>query len=170
MTTGLDDDGLDDDPLWAADDPLWAADPAPPRMHEDIPITGYHRGEPIPDLRRLPKERWREALRPLSGFTRQLSAGSLVTQADAQAFFALLGELMLEDRPAGALPAAPQMPARATAPARGPSHQVNFRLGPEEHARLVEAARDYGLRPGTFARVLTVRGVDAALYDTRRAP
>ena len=45
---------------------------------------------------------------------------------------------------------------------------MNFRLGPEEHARLVAAARAYGLRPGTFARVLTVRGVDAALYEDRR--
>lgn len=152
------DDGLDDDDLLAA------ADPEPPRMHKDIPITGYNRGEPIPDLRRLPQARWREALRPLTGFTRQLSAGSAATPAEAQVAFVLLGELSLEDRPASA----PRVPGPAAAPPRGFSRQVNFRLGPEEHARLVEAARLYGLRPSAFARVLTVRGVDAALYEERR--
>lgn len=162
MAAGFDDEGFDDHDL------LSAADRESPRMHEDIPITGYNRGEPIPDLRRLPQARWREALRPLSGFTRQLSVGSAATPAEAQSAFVLLGELMLEDRPASALPPAPRVPGPAAAPARGSSRQVNFRLGPEEHARLVEAARLYGLRPGAFARVLTVRGVDAALYEERR--
>ena len=162
MAAGLDDDGSDDDDLATA--------PAPerPSMHDDMPIRGYNRGEPIPDLGRLPRERWREALRPLSGFTRRLSAGSAATPDDAQAALGLIGALMLADPPPGALPPVTRMPARAAAPVRGSSRQVNFRLGPEEHARLAEAARAYGLRPGTFARVLTVRGVDAALYDARR--
>jgi hypothetical protein len=157
---GRDDDDCDDDLL---------LDPAPPLMHGDMPIRGYSRGEPIPDLARLPRERWRAALRPLGGLTRQLSAASVATPADARAAMVLVGELLLEGRPPGALPAAPRMPSGAAAPARGSSRQVNFRLGPEEHARLVEAARAYGMRPGTFARVLTVRGVDAALYEERRA-
>jgi hypothetical protein len=61
------------------------------------------------------------------------------------------------------------MPGRVAAPQRGSSRQVNFRLGPEGHSRLVEAAQFYGMRPSTFARLLTVRGVDAALYEKRSA-
>ena len=163
MTTGLDDEWLDDEDL------LPAAAPEAPRMHGDIPITGYNRGEPIPDLRRLPQERWREVLKPLRPFNRRRAVASAATPADASAALALVGGLMLEDPPPGALPPATPMPGQVPAPQRGSSRQVNFRLGPEEHSRLVEAALVYGLRPGTFARLLTVRGVDAAMYEKRRA-
>ena len=53
-------------------------------------------------------------------------------------------------------------------PPTGARRQVNFRLGPGEHARLIEAARVFGMRPNVLARVLTVRGVDRALRETRR--
>jgi hypothetical protein len=165
MATGPDrfeDDGeeRDDDEL------VPVADPAAVAMHDGMPIRGYNRGEPIPDLCRLPRERWREALRPLSPFTRGLAAAGVATSDDAYAALALVGELSVEGPD---VPLVPRMPARAAAPApRGASRQVNFRLGPEEHARLVRAARAYGMRPGAFARVLAVRGVDAALYEERR--
>jgi predicted HTH domain antitoxin len=45
---------------------------------------------------------------------------------------------------------------------------VNFRLGAEEHDRLATAARLFAMRPSTLARVLTMRGVDRALYEKRR--
>ena len=163
MATQFDDEWLDDENL------LPAAGPAAPRMHGDIPITGYNRGEPLPDLSRLPQDRWTEVLRPLSAGTRRRAVASVATPADVLAALALVTDLMLEDPPPGALPPATPMPPRVPAPRRGSSRQVNFRLGPDEHSRLVEAARMYGLRPGTFARLLTVRGVDAALYEKRRA-
>ena len=49
----------------------------------------------------------------------------------------------------------------------GPRRQVNVRLGPEEHARLVEAPGLFGMQPSVLARVLTVRGVARALREAR---
>jgi len=139
-------------------------------MHDGIPICGYRGGEPIPDLGLLPRERWRDALRPLSGATQLVAQSTVRTVADAQVAGALVGELMLEGAAAAARAreaAPPRMPTGAP-PVRGSSRQVNYRLGAHEHARLLEAARLFGMRPTTLARVLTVRGVDRALYEERR--
>jgi hypothetical protein len=170
---GLADDELDEDRL---DDELLAdvlagGDPAPQQMHDGIPISSYCGGEPIPDLGRLSQERWLEVLRPLSPRARREAKHSVRTVAEAQVAGAILGELIVGD--AVALARAeeappPRMPAGAP-PARGASRQVNFRLGPNEHARLREAARLFAMRPTTLARVLTARGVDRALYEERRA-
>lgn len=144
----LDDDTLDDD---------------------GIPIRGYHYGEPVPDLGRLPQERWREVLRPLRPGTRQIARNTVATQAEVVAAGILIGELLIEDGSVRArgLSAPPRMPV-ADLPASGPRRQVSFRLGAGEHARLVEAARLFGMRPAVLARALTVRGVDRALYEERR--
>ena len=146
-----------------------AAEPAPPRMHDGVPIRGYRGGEPIPDLGRLPQERWRDVLRPLSRSTQLAAKSTVRTVADAQAAGILVGELLLEDATALARAdeAPPRMPAGAPPPP-GPSRQVNYRLGPEEYARLLAAARLFAMRPTTLARVLTVRGVDSALCEARR--
>ena len=94
---------------------------------------------------------------------------TVATQADVIAAGILMGEPLLEDgsRRAQAPPVPPRMPA-GDPPTRGSSRQVNFRLGPNEHARLREAAPLFGMRPTALARVLTVRGVDRALYEERR--
>jgi hypothetical protein len=82
----------------------------------------------------------------------------------------VLGQLVSQEHAAKAR-------ARTSPPARLPSgdppptgmrRQVNFRLGPGEHARLVEASRLFGMSPTVLARVLTVRGVDRALREARR--
>jgi hypothetical protein len=151
------------------DDLSLALEPAIPDMHDDIPIRGYNRGEPIPDLGRLPQDRWREALIPLSPRTRHLAQGTVATVADAIAANILVGGLIVEAPPPQLRVRPPSMPrAVADPPARGGRRQVNFRLGPDEHARLLEAARTFGMRPGALARLLTVRGVDRALRDARR--
>jgi hypothetical protein len=41
--------------------------------------------------------------------------------------------------------------------------QVNVKLTKEEHELLLEAAEEYALPPSTLARVLVVRGAEAAL-------
>lgn len=161
-------DEEDDDGHTDFDDLLLPAEDTSPKMHDGLPITGYSRGEPIPDLARLPRERWLEALRPLRPFTRQLARNTARTQEEVIAAGILIGRLLVEDRPVGMLPPPPRLPGAADPPSRSPSRQVSFRLGPEEHARLLEAARAYGMRPAVLARLLTVRGVDGALHDAQR--
>jgi hypothetical protein len=150
------DDDLDDDESW----PVYAE---PPQMHDGMPIRGWHRGEPIPDLDRIPQARWRAVLAPLRHGTRQVAMSG--TQRDFMAAAILVGDLSLDDGPADTTP--PGMPAGAP-PRRGARPQVNFRLGPDEHDRLVATARLFAMRPSTLARVLTMRGVDRALYEERR--
>lgn len=169
---GIDDrNPLDDHPSDAVDDDdaLLGPEPQPRRMHGDIPIRGYNRGEPVPDLSRLAQERWREVLTPLSPYTRQLAKGTVGSIPDAIAANMLVGDLIVS-APAPSLAAAPPPLPRAVAdpPARGSRRQVNFRLSPDEHARLTQLARAFGMRPGPLARLLTVRGVERALYEERR--
>lgn len=161
---------IDDDPAGAAgdDDPLLGPEPQRP-VHGDFPIRGYNRGEPIPDLSVLPQERWREVLTPLSPYTRQLAKGTVGSMSDALAANILVGDLLVA-APAPSLTVAPPPMPRAVAdpPARGARRQVNFRLSADEHARLTQAARAFGMRPGALARLLTVRAVDRTLYEERR--
>lgn len=145
-------------------------DQTPPLMHDGIPITGYYRGEPIPDLNALPQDDWLEALRPLRPLTRKLATAQVRTAEQARQAGIIRGQLILEDPVPHARDverALPRMPAGA-APPRGRGPQINFRLGPGEHARLLEAARLFGMRPTSLARLLTVRGVERALYEERR--
>jgi hypothetical protein len=142
----------------------------PQQTHDAIPICGWHQGEPIPDLNALPQERWLEVLRPLSQWTRRHASAGLRTMADVSVAGQIQGDLLMEDdaakfRATHAPP--PRMPAGAP-PRRGSSRQINFRLGPSEHARLVAAAELFGTRPTTLARILTIRGVNRALYEERR--
>jgi hypothetical protein len=141
-----------------------------PRFHDGMPITGYYRGEPIPDLDALPQDRWLEVLRPLSFWPRTHAVSRVSTLERAQAALEVKGQLLLEDgRRSRSLDDGPPPPLPAGAPPpRGTSHQVNFRLGPAEHANLLEAARLFAMRPTALARVLTVRGVHSALYEERR--
>jgi hypothetical protein len=50
------------------------------RMHEGMPIRGWHYGEPIPNLDQIPKERWRAVLKPLRHGTRLMARAH--TQSD----------------------------------------------------------------------------------------
>jgi hypothetical protein len=100
---------------------------------DDVYFRSPDDGQLIPDLSRLPEERWLEALRPLNRSGRRRAAN---TSGDP--------------------------------PSTGARRQVNFRLGPGEHARLIEAAKVFGMRPTVLARLLTVRGVDRALREARR--
>jgi hypothetical protein len=144
------------------DDDEWPVVAEPPQTHDGMPIRGWHHGEPVPDLDRIPKERWRAVLAPLRPGTRTVAMSG--TQRDFIAAAVLVGDLLADDGPADTAP--PAMPAGAP-PRRGAGRQVNFRLGPDEHDRLVAAARLFAMRPTTLARVLTMRGVERALYEER---
>ena len=169
---GIDDRGpFDDHPPDAVDDDdaLLEPEPLPQRMHGDIPIRGYNRGEPVPNLRVLPRERWREVLTPLSPYTRNLAKGTVGSIPDAIAANELVGDLIVSAPPPSLAAAPPPMPRSvADPPGRGSRRQVNFRLSADEHAGLTRVARAFGMRPGPLARLLTVRGVERALYEERR--
>jgi hypothetical protein len=126
-------------------------------------------GERIPDLSQLPKERWRDALRPLSRNGR-IRSQSTVAPKEVMVVMAIIGELLLEEGAvrARAISAGPARMPSGDPPPNETRRQVNFRLGEGEHARLAEAARLFGMRPNVLARVLTVRGVDRALREARR--
>jgi hypothetical protein len=160
----FEDGGFDDDEI---DEVL---DDDEPRFHGGLPISGYYRGEPIPDLNALPQERWLEVLRPLSFWPRTHAVSRLRAIEDVDVALAIKGQLLVEDgRRSRSLDDGPppRLPAGAPPP-RGASRQINFRLGPAEHADLLKAARLFGMRPTTLARLLTVRGVNGALYEERR--
>ena len=142
-----------------------------PRRHDGVPIRGYYLGEPVPDLNALPRERWADVLRPLRERTRRYAVAGLRTQEAYVAGQILVSDLTLQDgaaRSRARQAAPPRMPGGAP-PTKGSQRQVNFRLGPDEHARPRKAAELFGMPPTTLARVLTVRGVDAALYEERAA-
>lgn len=140
------------------------------RDETGMPIRGHHYGEPAPDLRRIPRERWRSALAPLSGRARRVAAATVSGPDDVLDVMQLIGELMLEDplAPRERPVPVPRTPRAGPPPARGASRQVSFRLGAHEHAQLVRAAGLFALRPAVLARLLTVRGVERALYEERR--
>ncbi len=160
---GGDDAGDDDEEVWTP-----AA--ATQQTHDGIPISRWYFGEPVPDLDRIPRERWREVLIPLRHRTRQIAMAG--TQKDFVAAAQLVGGLLIEvgDSGARARDAPPPGLPEGAPPSRGASRQVNFRLGPDAHERLLEAARLFEMRPSALARLLTVRGVDRALYEERRGP
>ena len=135
---------------------------------DDMYFRSPDDGTLIPNLSRMPKERWLDALRPLNRIGRSRAVNTL-SQDKVRHAMALTGQLIVEDDAARPRFAAPpvQLPS-GDPPPMGARRQVNFRLGPGEHARLIEAARVYGMRPNVLARLLTVRGADRALREARR--
>lgn len=152
-------------------DESWAStsDPSEGDSHDGMPIRDHNGGEPIPDLARIPRAAWRAALRPLHPATRQLALSTVRSVEDAREARNLVGELLLADAPPpyARIARGPRLPV-GDPPPRGTSRQVNFRLGPGEHAQLVEAAELFALRPAALARLLTVRGVERVMYEERR--
>lgn len=121
-------------------------------------------------LKGVPQEGWRDVLRPLTDLERKWAITHLPPEADTWAALALVAELDLEDgarRHAARTVHAPLL--QGTPPPRAPSRQLNFRIGPEGYERLGEAARLFGVRPTTLARMLVTRGVDAALREAAAA-
>ena len=123
----------------------------------------------VPDLSAMPREAWKDALRPLDRWGRKRAlrtVGALLDEPHTHASM-LVRELEIEAAerripPSPRLPPAPDLPG-ADAAGRERRRQVNFRLGPGEHDDLLRAAATVGLRPAQFARLMTVRGAGATL-------
>lgn len=146
--------------------------------HDDeIPNFGYYNGEPIPDLHRIPRERWEEVLRPLSDSTLFLVPSRNGGAGDLEGMLRIIGHIKL-NRPS----------KRRTPPLPGPppagridddelermqrpgarSRQVNLRLGRDVHEQLCEIAGELGLRPTQLARLLVTNGLRRYAYEERR--
>jgi hypothetical protein len=159
----------DDDEEFDADDEFFDRGEAD---GHGFPVSGYQYGQPVPVLRLIPKERWREVMAPLGPAARRAAANSADSE-DISVAMALVGELAIADgagKAAALTSPPPAVPGATPGPhvCRG-SRQINFRLGPTQYERLVQAAAIFRMRPTTLARVLTVSGVDRALYEERRA-
>lgn len=143
-----------------------------------FPVVGVRAGRPIPRLDRVPKERWRELLAPLSDRDRRWAATRYYerpdcTDDDYDEALVIVMDLWIndgkrEDAVHGTVPSLPE-PGEAGDLKHRPrrAKQVGFRLGPGDHQSLTEAAELFGMRPATLARVLTIRGVHAALSKER---
>src|SRR5436309_3148213 len=102
-------------------------------VHNGQPIRDFNRGEPIPDLTRIPQEQWRAALAPVSRHTRLLAAAATPTLDGARVASELVGELMLGDAESRARNAPPPSAPAGAALARGPARQVGFRLSADDY-------------------------------------
>jgi hypothetical protein len=159
--------------------------PRPDRTIDGHPIEQHVNGEPLPDLRKVPREQWRAALLPLSPLQRR----TVLTQSGAP--MPVVAELMYETGmhdhvvkeaaldvisrsgspdASGDLALSPELAAeREGRRARTTSRQVNLRLDPGEYAELERSARAVGLKPTQLARQLVLTGVRRIRYEQRRA-
>lgn len=141
------------------------------------PLVPGSGGRPVPDLRRIPRERWRDALRDASPVARRQAAATVSVPEDVAPVLAMIGELDAEGPTVGApdpsgaterlaYPAALPVPTRPR-PGRAAPRQVTFRLGDVAYADLARAADLVEVTPTTLARLLTVRGVRGMLAEER---
>lgn len=98
-------------------------------------------GLDVPDLARIPRRRWYDALAPLPPLVRRLSSENAVAHAEFTSLFALWGKLELDDAARGervraAVGRAPSWPEPPPPPRRR-GRQVNVSLGEEDTERLL---------------------------------
>ena len=135
-----------------------------------MPRTRKLFGPSVPDLSRIPEERWAEVLLPLTERERSDAVynhllGARIHRAVAlrdalpSGFVASVGRDSLSE--GTAIP--------APTPARTPgSRQLNLRISPEQYARLEQAAAQLGEKPTVLARLLVVNGVNRIFADHAR--
>jgi hypothetical protein len=138
---------------------------------EPIPTRGKMGAYPVPDLSRLPRERWAEALRQVPFAVREKAAwtlGDLKTITEAGVLAREI-EAQEQDRRKAARDAiafpGPLPGGRGALPRRPRYQQVNFRLLRGQHERLCEAAAMLGMKPTQLARTLTLRGVAQVIAE-----
>ncbi len=138
----------------------------------DYPVKGWLLGEPLPDLDRLPRARWREVLAPLSSRARDWTIRRVAPE-NIVAAVELDLELAGEDekrREAMRRVAARGQSLPEPRVARTVARQLNLKVSAEQMADL-RLAEMLSLRPTQLARMLVLSGVRRMLYEEgRRAP
>ena len=135
-----------------------------------FPIARWFGSHAVPDLKQIPRDQWREALRSVrSAQARRVAldeAGPLWGEA-VQELFHLETEEWERRRAAEERTERPQpLPVPPAPRAQGRAgRQVNFRLADRDHADLKRASSVLGLRSATLARLLTLRGVAQVLAE-----
>ncbi len=148
-----------------------------PSFEIEFPIHSWYRGEAVPDLRRVDRGRWREALTPLSHAARVIAARAAPKRGflDPEDAMILVARLELEDgrrqaalaRSASSPPT--QTPPRARAPGEArTTRQVNVRLSRRQFSDVAEAAALLGMKPTQLARQFILSGTGRLLYERRR--
>jgi hypothetical protein len=135
-----------------------------------FPVYRYYQDQPVPDLRRIPRERWFEVLAPLEPEARHVAANT--APGSAFEIWALLGKLELHDGQRNERLRRAERPRSLEAPTWRPGpkrgRQVNIRLYGRDHAALVQALRWSALGPRSWRRTFVVRGARRVLYEQRR--
>jgi hypothetical protein len=140
-----------------------------PKPHDEIPIYGWWMGHPIPDLARIPRERWEEVLRQTHPTVREhasraLDELKLVAEANVIGW-RIRDEELARAKAARKVVAFPAPLPGAVVPKRTRYKQVNIRLPPARYEDLCEAASIIGMRPTALVRMLTIRGVTQILAE-----
>ena len=138
------------------------------------PVIEWHQGQPVPNLDEIEQGRWREVLTPLTQPVRNAAARRVAGSLEASRQAGILAvTLDLEDgareqetRQRACRPHTLPAPAAREA-LESASRQVNFRISPQQHERLGQAAQRIGAKPGQLARILTMRGVEHMLWEGR---
>src|SRR5436305_8608238 len=125
----------------------------------------------IPDLARIPKERWREALARFSPLARDEAVRKLRDPREHFDALLIAGECNTADEEARARMsrATEDVRVRVPVPEARPSprriRQVNVRLYARDFESLARAARVLGTTPTELARILIVRGTRRVLEE-----
>lgn len=139
----------------------------------DYPVKGWLLGEPLPDLDRLPRARWREVLAPLSSRARDWTIRRVAPEnivAAVELDLELAGEDE-ERREAMRRVAARGQSLPEPRVARTVARQLNLKVSAEQMVDLRRLAEMLSLRPTQLARMLVLSGVRRMLYEEgRRAP
>ena len=148
-----------------------------PSFQIDFPIRSWFRGEPVPDLRKIDRARWREALTPLSHAARLEAARGAPKRRflEPEDAMILVTKMELEDgarhsalgRVAARPPTQPP-PRVGEAGAVRTTRQMNVRLSLRQFADLANAAALLGMKPTQLARQFILAGTGRVLYEHRR--
>lgn len=144
---------------------------------DDFPVADHAWGLPVPDLRRIPQDRWLEVLRPLPRRVRMKASHTAPTRAVSDVLI-LIGGLDLEDaeREHAAREAArrsPDVPAPSVEPVRSAERrwgrQISMRISDEQFEKLQRAASHLGLTHTQCARMFVLNGSARVVYELDRA-
>ena len=142
---------------------------AEPEHDDEIPIKGWWAGHPMPDLARIPRERWVEVLRQTHPSVREKASqtlGEIALMGEANRIaWRILAEENARKQAARASIAFPAPLPGAAVPRRTRFKQVNFRLTRAQYDDLCEAASIIGMKPTALARMLAIRGATQMLAE-----